>query len=183
MKTGYKVGDAMTKKPVTISEDTTLKKCAEIMTDKHVGSLLIEKNNKIVGIVTEQDMVRKAMAKLLDPAKIPVRKIMVTEILTVNPKKDIFDALKVMRDHNVRHLPVLDKDKFVGFLTIKDILKIEPQLFELIVEKFELREEARKPVFGGSENEGICEVCGNYTPRMIEASDGSKVCQQCKDSI
>ncbi|KYK26162.1 hypothetical protein AYK26_00915 [Euryarchaeota archaeon SM23-78] len=183
MKTGYKVGDAMTKKPVTINEDTTLKKCADIMAGKHVGSLLIEKKGKIVGIVTEQDMVRKGMAKLLDPAKTPIKKIMETEILTVSPKKDIYDALKIMRDHNIRHLPVLDNDKFVGFLTIKDILKIEPQLFEIIVEKFELREEARKPVFGGDENEGICEVCGNYTPQLEEASDGSKVCSECKDTI
>ncbi len=183
MKTGYKVGDAMTKKPVTVSEEITLKKCAEIMTERHVGSLLVEKKGKVVGIITEQDMVRRAMAKLLDPSKTLAKKIMEKEILTTTADKDIYDALKIMRDHNVRHLPVLDKGKFVGFLTIKDILKIEPQLFEIIVEKFELREESRKPVFGGDENEGICAVCGNYTPQLVEASDGSKVCDQCKETI
>lgn len=183
MKTGYKVGDAMTKSPVTVKKETTLKECARIMSDKHVGSLLIEEKGKIIGLATEQDMVRKAMAKLLDPAKTPVKKIMETEILTTTANKDIYDALKIMRDHNVRHLPVVEKGKFVGFLTIKDILKIQPQLFELIVEKFELREESRKPVFGGDENEGICEVCGNYSSQLEEASDGSKVCPQCKDTI
>ena len=173
----------MTKKPVTVSKETTLKKCAEIMTDKHVGSLLVEEKGKVIGIVTEQDMVRKGMAKLLDPSKTHVKKIMETEILTTTANKDIYDALKIMRDHNVRHLPVVDKGNFVGFLTIKDILKIEPQLFEIIVEKFELREEARKPVFGGDENEGICEICGNYSSHLEEADDGSKVCSQCKDTI
>ena len=78
---------------------------------------------------------------------------------------------------------MIDTENFVGFLTIKDILKIEPQLFEIIVEKFELREEARKPVFGSDENEGICEVCGNYSSNLEEASDGSKVCSQCKGTI
>ena len=183
MKTGYKVGDAMTIKPVMVKKEMTLKKCAEIMSEKHVGSLLVEEKGKIVGIVTEQDMVRKAMAKLLDPSKTPIKKIMEIEILTTSPSKDIYDALKIMRDHNVRHLPVVDKGKFVGFLTIKDILKIQPQLFEIIVERFELREEARKPVFGGDENEGICEVCGNYSTNLEEADDGSKVCPQCKDTI
>ncbi len=182
MKTGYKVGDAMTIHPVTISKEITLKKCANIMKENHVGSLLVEEKGKVIGIITEQDMVRKAMAKLLDPAKTPVKKIMEKELLIINPKKDIYDALKLMRDHNVRHLPVLEKGKFVGFLTIKDILKIEPQLFELIVEKFELREETRKPVFGGTEEEGICEVCGNYSARLEDVDD-SKVCPQCKDTL
>ena len=104
-------------------------------------------------------------------------------MITISPTKDIYDALKVMRDFNVRHLPVLDKGKFLGFLTIKDILKIQPQLFEIIVEKFELREESRKPVFGGDENEGICEVCGNYSANIEEASNGSKVCPQCKNTV
>ena len=182
MKTGYKVGDAMTINPVTVKKETTLKECANIMTKKHVGSLLVEDKGKVVGIVTEQDLVRKAMAKLLDPAKTPIKKVMEKELLTISPKKDIFDALKIMRDYNVRHLPVLDKGKFVGFLTIKDILKIQPQLFELIVEKFELREETRKPVFGGSEEEGFCEMCGDYSSSLEEV-EGQRICPQCKDSL
>jgi len=182
MKTGYKVGDAMTIHPVTVNEDTTLKECAEIMAEKHVGSLLIEEKGRVVGIVTEQDLVRKAIANLLDPASTPVKKIMEKELLTISPDKDIYDALKIMRDYNIRHLPVIDKGRFVGFLTIKDILKIQPQLFDLIVEKFELREEARKPVFGGEDTEGVCEVCGNYSDNL-EDVDGQKVCPQCKDTL
>ncbi|MBW2970751.1 CBS domain-containing protein [Candidatus Woesearchaeota archaeon] len=58
----------------------------------------------------------------------------------------MYDSLVLMRDYNIRHLPVVHKKELVGYLTIKDILKIEPQLFELIVEKFELREEHRKPI-------------------------------------
>jgi signal-transduction protein with cAMP-binding, CBS, and nucleotidyltransferase domain len=166
---------------VTVRKDTTLKECADIMNEKHVGSLLVEEKSKIVGIVTEQDLVRKGMAALLDPAKTPVSKIMETELFTISPEKDIYDAMKTMRDYNIRHLPVIDKGKFVGFLTIKDVLKIQPQLFELIVEKFELREEARKPVFGGEE-EGVCEVCGNFSD-LLEDADGQKVCPQCKETL
>lgn len=183
MKTGYKVGDAMTLNPVKVSKDITLKECAEIMREKHVGSLLVEEKGKIVGLITEQDMVRKAMADLMDPAKTHVKKIMETQLFTIDPDKDIYDALKTMRDYNIRHLPVISKGKLVGFLTIKDILKIQPQLFELIVEKFELKEETRKPVFGGEENEGICEICGNFSDNIEEASNGQKVCSQCKGTI
>jgi CBS domain-containing protein len=181
MKTGYKVGDCMTIHPVTVKKESTLKECADLMRDKHVGSLLVEDKGKVVGIVTEQDMVRKGIAALLDPSKTPITKIMETELTTISPDKDIYEAMTVMRDYNIRHLPVIDKGKFVGFLTIKDVLKIQPQLFDLIVEKFELREETRKPVFGG-EDEGVCEVCGNYSSD-IEDVDGQKVCQQCKDTL
>ncbi|MBN2458928.1 CBS domain-containing protein [Candidatus Woesearchaeota archaeon] len=182
MKTGYKVGDAMTMQPVTIGKDTTLQQCAKLMNDKHVGSLLVEDKGKIIGIATEQDLVRKAMAALLDPASTPVEKIMETELITITPDKDIYEALILMRDYNIRHVPVLDKGKFVGFLTIKDILKIQPQLFEIIVEKFELREETRKPVFGAEGTEGTCEICGNYSD-LLEDVDGQKICPTCKDTL
>jgi hypothetical protein len=86
-----------------------------------------------------------------------------------------------MSDYNIRHLPVIEKGKFVGFLTIKDVLKIQPQLFELIVEKFELREEARKPVLAG-DDDGVCEICGNYCSDL-EDVDGQRVCRQCKETL
>jgi signal-transduction protein with cAMP-binding, CBS, and nucleotidyltransferase domain len=181
MKTGYKVGDCMTLHPVTVSKDTTLKQCADIMNDKHVGSLLVEDKGKIIGIVTEQDMVRKGIAALLDPAKTPISKVMETELMTIGPEKDLYEALTIMRDHNIRHLPVLDKGKFVGFMTIKDILKIQPQLFEIIVEKFEIREEGRK-IGSSEEDEGVCEVCSNYSSDL-EDVDGQLVCPQCKDTL
>jgi signal-transduction protein with cAMP-binding, CBS, and nucleotidyltransferase domain len=182
MKTGYKVGDCMTIHPVTVKKESTLKECADLMRDKHVGSLLVEDDKgKIMGIVTEQDMVRRGMAALLDPSTTLITKVMEAELMTISPEKDIYEAMTVMRDYNIRHLPVMDKGKFVGFLTIKDVLKIQPQLFDLIVEKFELREEARKPIFGG-EDEGVCEVCGNYSSDL-EDVDGQKACPQCKENL
>ena len=180
MKTGYKVGDCMTMHPITVQKETTLKQCADIMADKHVGSLLVEDKGKIAGIVTEQDMVRKGIAKLLDPAKTPISEVMEQELQTIGPEKDIYEAMKLMRDYNIRHLPVLDQGKFVGFLTIKDVLKIQPQLFELIVEKFELREETRKPILGSDEDE-ICEGCGIYSSDLEEI-DGQKLCPTCREN-
>ena len=138
--------DAMTRKPVVVKPDTTILECSNLMKDKHVGSLMVIQGEELKGILTEQDIVRKVVAKKIDSEKTKVKDIMVTEIISVNPESDIYEALVVMRDNNVRHLPVIYKGKMTGYLTIKDILKIEPQLFELIVEKFELREEDRKPI-------------------------------------
>lgn len=63
---------------------------------------------------------------------------------TIGPEKDIYDAIVLMRDKNVRHLPVMSKSTMVGFLTGKDVLKFQPQLFEVLADRIELREIERK---------------------------------------
>ncbi len=146
METGYKISDAMTRRPVTVGKETTIVECAQIMKKKHVGSLIIEDKGELVGIITEQDIARKVVAAELDPMTTKVEDIMVTNLITIDPDSDIYDSLVLMRNHNIRHLPVLVDGELVGYLTIKDILKIEPQLFEIIAERFELREEDRKPI-------------------------------------
>lgn len=178
MKTGYNVIDAMTKRPIFVGPETTLQECAKIMAKKHVGGLIIKENNVLKGIMTEQDVVRKIIAKGKDPRNVPVREVMETKITTIKPDKDIFDAIIMMRDKNIRHLPVMDNEKMLGLLTMKDVLKIEPQLFDLLIEKFELREEENKPIHNIGENEGVCETCGEYFPKLYEV-DGSMMCFKC----
>ena len=83
-----------------------------------------------------------------------------------------------MRDNNIRHLPVVENNEMVGLLTIKDILKIEPQLFDLIVEKFELREESRKSINRIIPEEGICQACGEYSEKVKEINQ-TTLCENC----
>lgn len=177
MKTGYEVGDCMTIHPISVSKDMTLAECARLMKENHVGSLLVLEKGNLIGLVTEQDLVRKAMAENKDPAKTFIHEVMINELITISPADDIYDALKKMRDYNIRHLPVVERGKLAGFLTMKDILKIQPQLFDLIVEKIEIREEARKPLV--EEDEGICDGCGNYSQELEEA-DGTNLCPACR---
>lgn len=179
METGIKVGDAITKNPITISPEATLKQCADLMAKKHIGSVLVEEKGKIVGILSEQDIVRKAVAKGTAGKK-KVKDLMETNLITITPDKDIFDAIRVMRDYNIRHLPVMNKNEFLGLVTMKDILKLEPDLFELLVEKFELREEEKKPANKINEKEGLCELCGEYAEEL-EYEEGIHVCPKCKE--
>ena len=65
---------------------------------------------------------------------------------------------------------------------MKDVLKIEPQLFEILVEKIKLREEARKPINKINESEGICELCSNYSEVLTE-KEGSLVCNDCLSNM
>lgn len=180
MKTGYKVVDAMTVNPIIIGIDISVEDCAKVMEKKHVGALLIGDKDNIKGIITEQDIVRKIIGKGMNPLDKKVNEFMETKLMKIEPEKDIFDALVIMKDENIRHLPVFDGDKFSGLLTLKDILKIQPSLFDFMVEKFELREEKRKPIFKPKPEEGICQVCGNYSEQLFNVDD-SLVCESCKD--
>ncbi|MBS3131051.1 CBS domain-containing protein [Candidatus Woesearchaeota archaeon] len=178
MKTGYSVGDAMTTKPVSVTSGTTLLGCAAVMDEKHVGAVVVKDDGKSIGIITEQDIVRKVVAKGINPLTEKVKDYMEKNLITIAPDKDIYDALVLMRDNNIRHLPVVQNGEMIGLLTIKDILKIQPQLFEIIVEKFEIREAARKPVHKPIKGEAICQICGNYTERSVE-KDSVLMCAKC----
>ena len=168
----------MTQNPVVLSPSNSIRECAEEMDKHHVGTVIIKENGKAVGVISEQDIVRKIIAKKLDPHKMKVEDIMEKEIVTINPDADIFDALDKMKGLNVTHLPVVDDGNLLGLLTVKDILKIEPQLFDILVEKFELREEERKPINRIGKSEGICHLCGEYAEELIP-KDKVFMCAAC----
>ena len=178
MKSGIQAADAMTINPVSVEQDITLAECAKVMADNHVGAVVVKENNLSLGILTEQDIVREAVAKGINVNDAKVKDYMATRLITIKPSDDIYDALIKMRDSNIRHLPVVENKNLLGLLTIKDILKIEPQLFELIVEKFELREAGRKPINRIIPTEGICQICGNYDEK-VEVVDDTVVCGTC----
>ena len=178
MKCGYQVADAMTMNPVSVDPEISLLECAKIMKDKRVGAVVVKDNETSVGILTEKDIVRKVVAMGVDTNSEKVRDFMKTKLITINPEDDIYDALIKMRDNSIKHLPVVQNNEMVGLLTIKDILKIEPQLFELIVEQYELREESRKPINRVIPTEGICQACGKYSEKVKEIK-GTVLCEVC----
>ena len=180
MKTGLNVSDAMTKEPISVSPTTSIKECSRLMKKHHVGSVIVVKNNRLLGILSEQDFVYKVIAEGKDIEKTLIKDIMTTDPVTITPDVDIFYALKKMRDQDVRRLPVVDETKVIGYLTSKDILKIEPELFQLMADKIELREESEKPIHRIGDREGLCEFCGEYT-RFLHEQDGSMVCEKCKE--
>jgi len=140
MQTGYKVIDVMTTKPITAGKEMPLVDAAKLMEDTNVNSLLIIENESVAGIITDEDIVRGVVAKGLDAKKLRVKDIMITDVISITPEKDLYDALLLMRDNNIRQLPVIRNKKLTGFLTSKDILKIEPELIDLLVEKYSINE-------------------------------------------
>ncbi len=136
MKTGITVGDAMSHHPVIISSEKSVKDCASLMVKKEVGSVLVKDGDRLLGIVTEKDIVHKVVALKLKPEKTPVSDIMTTKVVTIKPDQDLYEVMVEMAERKIRRLPVLHNGKIVGMLTVRDILKIEPELFDLLVERY-----------------------------------------------
>jgi CBS domain-containing protein len=144
MQTGYKVMDVMTNKPVIAPKDMILTDAANLLIKEDVNSLLLVEDNKPVGIVTDEDIVRKCVARGLDSKKLKLKDIAIVDLITITADNDIYDALTLMGEHNIRQLPVVDKkNQLVGFVTVKGILKIQPDLIDTWMEKYEVREESR----------------------------------------
>lgn len=142
MKTGIKVNEAMTKNLITIPPDTTILDCTKIMLKNNVGGMLIKEGNQLKGILTEKDIL-KFFAQDTDK-NLPVSEVMEKKVVTIEPEKDLYDAMHLMSEEEVRRLPVVSNNKLVGHLTEKDILKIQPALFDICAERITLREEKDK---------------------------------------
>ncbi|MDD5649915.1 MAG: CBS domain-containing protein [Candidatus Nanoarchaeia archaeon] len=179
MKSGYKVADAMTVKPIVVTERISIEEAAQKMQIQHIGSLLVCENKTLLGIITEKDLVDKVVAKGLNPKKTLVKDIMSTNIRTVSPDLELMDAIKKMAKANVKRLPVVDGKTLVGFLTFKDVLAIQPELFELITERFHIREEERKPHI--ARGEGQCDKCGEIT--LVRKKGNECLCYDCLENV
>jgi CBS domain-containing protein len=123
------IRDVMNKNVVMAGPEITVKEAARIMSKFHIGSLIILKNKKIIGIITERDILA-SVAQGKDAELTTVEEIMTKNVITIAPDKTIEDAISLMTEHNIKKLPVVDVDELVGIITASDIITVEPKLIE-----------------------------------------------------
>ncbi len=184
MQTGYRVCDVMTRKPIAVTPQTTVRECAKLMKASNVSSLVVKEGDILRGHITDDVLIREVLAEGLGVDGTTAAEVMLVKVQTIEPKKDIYEALMTMRDYEIRQLPVVDREngnKLVGLLTLKDVLKIQPQLFDLLVDKIVLREEEQKLTSSHHPVEGTCDNCGQFFPKLYEV-DGDFLCTKCSTS-
>jgi CBS domain-containing protein len=119
---GPKVHEHMTERPRCVTPETRVSEAAELMASEDVGSLPILDDDKLTGVVTDRDIVIRAVAANKDPQGMPVREIATHDPVTVHADDDLADALRLMATYQVRRLPVVDEDnRLVGVLAQADV--------------------------------------------------------------
>lgn len=172
-----KVKDVMTTDIAKVSPNATLQQAAKKMAEYRVGNVLVVENSKLKGIVTEMDIVRKAVIKNKS-AKTKVKDIMANPVIFVSPDDEILHVSDKMLMNNVTRLPVVDLEKkeIVGIITMKDVLRVLPGF---LLDRIEWLRVHPGGEAKSRQVKGICEVCGKYTENL-RFSKGLWVCEECE---
>ena len=117
-----KVRDIMTSPALSVGAETNLQHVAALMRDNDIGVIPVcDNDGNIMGIVTDRDIVIRAVCEKKDMDKTTAKEIMTEDVTTISPYTDLDDAFDIMSDMQIRRLPVVDKRELVGMLTMGDL--------------------------------------------------------------
>jgi CBS domain-containing protein len=113
--------DIMTQKPLTLQTSDTITAAARTMRDGNIGDVVVLENGQVRGILTDRDIVVRALAAGLDPSRTTVGEVCSRELTTLSPMDSIAAAVSVMRDKAIRRLPVVEDGRPVGIVSLGDL--------------------------------------------------------------
>ncbi len=107
----------------SVSPDTDTKVAIKLMAKSGISSLLVIENDQVLGIFSDKDFTCKVVAEDRLSQDIPISEVMTTPVCAIRPDQNIEDAMSVMTEKRIRHLPVMDGDKLIGLVSIGDLVK------------------------------------------------------------
>jgi CBS domain-containing protein len=111
----------------TVPRDATVAQAVRLMTEHNVGIVSVLEGDRLVGVCSERDVVRRVVDRGLDPARTSVGAVMTTEIVVADADEDYQSAIRKMDQANVRHLPVVSGGHIVSMISIRDLLRVDMQ--------------------------------------------------------
>jgi len=106
----------------SISPDASVYEALVLMAEKNIGALLVLEGAMLTGVISERDYARKIILKGKASREVPVREIMSSPVITIPPSASLEDALSVMSNHHIRHLPVVAEGRILGILSMRDVM-------------------------------------------------------------
>jgi CBS domain-containing protein len=122
------VEEIMTRDPRTVNAGDAIVEAARVMRDSDIGDVVVMEDGQVGGIVTDRDIVVRGIAEGRDPDSTTVGEVCTTGIETIDPGSSVDDALRLMREHDIRRLPVVKNGRPVGIISLGDLaVEREPE--------------------------------------------------------
>ncbi len=110
-----------------VQRDATVREAVQVMTDNNVGIVLVLEGERLVGVFSERDVVRRVVDRGLDPDRTPVGDVMTTEIVVGDPDEDYQSAMRKMDQASIRHLLVVKGAEMLSMISIRDLIRVDMQ--------------------------------------------------------
>jgi CBS domain-containing protein len=135
-KMAKSIRELMSSNPRTVSSDSTVGEAARVMRDEDVGLVPVVDGDRLVGTITDRDITVRVVAEQKDPQSTQVRGVASTDLVTIEPQQDLDEALRLMAQHQVRRLPVVEQGRLVGIVAQADVARqgSDSQTGELVEE-------------------------------------------------
>jgi CBS domain-containing protein len=121
----------------SVSPESTVYEALEAMAQHNTGALLVMEGEKMVGILSERDCVRKVDLQGRNARQTNVREIMTADVITVNCDQPLEECMTLMQDKGIRHLPVYDNQELVGFVSVRDMLGEMLEMQQIMLHELE----------------------------------------------
>jgi len=176
MTTRVLVRDIMNSPVISASPQDTIKDIAIKMKEERIGSIVIMENEKAVGIITDWDIVSNAVINDVKPTMVKASDIM-QKLHTIEGEEGITGAARVLRQHNIKRLGVVYKNRLVGIISASDVIAVTPDLVDVISEKAAvMRGEIGRSAGNIS---GYCDECGEWSD-LLQFGEGTFSCEECR---
>ena len=123
MKTVKEIIDSKGKDIWSVTPDTTVFEALKLMAEKEIGAVIVIKDSKVVGVMSERDYARKVVLHGKSSVQLTVGEIMSDKVLFIDISRSVEDCMALMINKRIRHLPVFDENNLVGFISIGDVVK------------------------------------------------------------
>ncbi|MFB0500995.1 MAG: CBS domain-containing protein [Candidatus Bathyarchaeia archaeon] len=130
-----KIEKIMIKNVITLQPDSSAYDAVKLMNENRIGCLLVVYSDKIVGILTERDMLERVLEKCKDPKETKVSEIMTKQVIVGKPEMQLVEATRLMFENKVKKLPIVEGNRLVGLVTLTDIARatsVDKKTIELI---------------------------------------------------
>jgi len=119
------VKDVMVEEVITVKPNTKIRDAVELMNENEIGCLVVTRNGRPVGIITERDILRKIVCQSKNPEQVRVSEIMSEPLIVGQVNMDLGDAARLMLKKNVKKLPIVNRENLVGLITLTDIVRVD----------------------------------------------------------